>query len=309
MLYSNRLCLRDNFVRFRSKVSPGGIPTEEDRQLIFRFNDDRSTMTLGSRYKVVFLLTGIVLPATRTAALTLSPLHHCRQQQQQQQQRQQRYRYQSVSVTEPLVASHTPKWNLPPSYLHSTVCTNTYTSTSLSLSTASTDLETSDTPQNNNNNVNVNDNESNSNYDNMNNNNKKSNMKPWETLVTKVGMMTFILAMCIALPVTLIPQRLLLTTKVVTRIQSEQMALSTGQWCARWLLRIIPFCRITCYPNVDADPKAAIWVCNHTSMLDVFILLAVDRRLRGKTKRPIKIVYVRSNGTLSRFSVSFVLHS
>ena len=81
----------------------------------------------------------------------------------------------------------------------------------------------------------------------------------------------------------------------MTRIQSEQMALSTGQWCARWLLRIIPFCRITCYPHVDPDPEAAIWVCNHTSMLDVFILLAVDRRLRGKTKRPIKIVYVRRN--------------
>ena len=101
-------------------------------------------------------------------------------------------------------------------------------------------------------------------------------MKPWETLLTRVGMLTFILAMCISLPVTLIPQQLLLTAKVVTRIQSEQMALSTGQWCAQWLLRIIPFCRITCYPHVDEDSKAAIWVCNQTSMLNVFILLAVN---------------------------------
>ena len=240
-------------------------------------------MTLGPRYKVALLLAGVVLSATLTAALTLIPLRR----QQQQQRQQQRYRYQSITVTDPLAAIYNPIWNLPPSYRHSTV--NTYTSTSLSLSTAGTALETSDTPQNNNNNNNI--------YNTMNNNsmNRNTNKKPWETLLTKVGMMTFILAMCIALPVTLIPQRLLLRTNVVTRIQSEQMALSTGQWCARWLLRIIPFCRITCYPHVDPDPEAAIWVCNHTSMLDVFILLAVDRRLRGKTKRPIKIVYVRRN--------------
>ena len=187
----------------------------------------------------------------------------------------------SITVTDPLAAIHKPIWNLPPSYLHSTV--NTYTGTSLSLPTAITALETSDTPQNNNNN--------NYYYNDM-NNNRNRDRKPWETLLTKVGMMMFILAMCIAFPVTLIPQRLLLSTNVVTRIQSEQMALSTGQWCAGWLLRIIPFCRITCYPHVDADPEAAIWVCNHTSMLDVFILLSVDRRFRGRTKRHIKIIYV-----------------
>lgn len=39
------------------------------------------------------------------------------------------------------------------------------------------------------------------------------------------------------------------------------------------------------------EPEPTIWVCNHTSMLDVFILLASDHKLRGKNRRPIKIVY------------------
>jgi 1-acyl-sn-glycerol-3-phosphate acyltransferase len=38
-------------------------------------------------------------------------------------------------------------------------------------------------------------------------------------------------------------------------------------------------------------PEPAVWVCNHTSMLDVFLLMAADRKLRGRNKRPMKIVY------------------
>jgi len=37
--------------------------------------------------------------------------------------------------------------------------------------------------------------------------------------------------------------------------------------------------------------EPAIWVCNHVSALDVFILMAADKRLRKDGKRPIKIVY------------------
>jgi 1-acyl-sn-glycerol-3-phosphate acyltransferase len=109
-------------------------------------------------------------------------------------------------------------------------------------------------------------------------------------------MISFILSMCIALPLTLIPQRLLLDP-FRTKVQSEQAALATGQFCARWLLRIIPFCKIHVTSEQDIDPEPSIWVCNHQSMLDVFILLAVDRDMRGPNKRPIKIVYVRMSIT------------
>jgi hypothetical protein len=97
------------------------------------------------------------------------------------------------------------------------------------------------------------------------------------------------------------------------------MALGSGQFCSRWLLRLIPFCRIEAITGTAAaaattttsdpnqrrrrwrrrrrpplpypNPEPAVWVCNHMSMLDVFVLLGVDRKLRGRNRRPIKIVY------------------
>jgi len=71
------------------------------------------------------------------------------------------------------------------------------------------------------------------------------------------------------------------------------MALTSGQFCARWLLRLIPFCKIETFasPEKEVDPQPCVWVCNHTSALDIFILLAKDFELREKKKRPIKIVY------------------
>jgi 1-acyl-sn-glycerol-3-phosphate acyltransferase len=98
--------------------------------------------------------------------------------------------------------------------------------------------------------------------------------------------------MCIALPATLIPQQLLYKAKIINKVQSEKAALWTGQFCARWLVRLIPFVNIDIIPHHDSDPEPSIWVCNHISMLDVFMLLATDLRLRGGKKRPIKIVYV-----------------
>eukprot|EP00549_Striatella_unipunctata_P009806 CAMPEP_0118718778 /NCGR_PEP_ID=MMETSP0800-20121206/29004_1 /TAXON_ID=210618 ORGANISM="Striatella unipunctata, Strain CCMP2910" /NCGR_SAMPLE_ID=MMETSP0800 /ASSEMBLY_ACC=CAM_ASM_000638 /LENGTH=249 /DNA_ID=CAMNT_0006625865 /DNA_START=272 /DNA_END=1020 /DNA_ORIENTATION=+ len=41
----------------------------------------------------------------------------------------------------------------------------------------------------------------------------------------------------------------------------------------------------------DVDPKPSIWVCNHVSAMDVFFMLASDRALRGKNRRPLKIIY------------------
>jgi 1-acyl-sn-glycerol-3-phosphate acyltransferase len=121
------------------------------------------------------------------------------------------------------------------------------------------------------------------------------------------GMITFILGMCIALPATLLPQQLLFRCGLISKMRQEQWALATGQFCARWLFRFIPFCKVECTTEAtgrgrgsgsgsgsDDLPQPTVWVCNHSSMLDVFILLAHDLKLRGKKKRPIKIIYVRT---------------
>jgi 1-acyl-sn-glycerol-3-phosphate acyltransferase len=117
--------------------------------------------------------------------------------------------------------------------------------------------------------------------------------RPVAALV-KCGMLTFIACMCIALPATLYPQKALYRFGWISKKRKERWALNTSQFCARNLLRVIPFCSIETKGTHDPNPQPAIWVCNHTSMLDVFMLLASDKRLRGKNKRPIKIVYWKS---------------
>mmetsp|Transcript_14363 Transcript_14363/g.39933 ORF Transcript_14363/g.39933 Transcript_14363/m.39933 type:complete len:380 (-) Transcript_14363:1313-2452(-) len=115
----------------------------------------------------------------------------------------------------------------------------------------------------------------------------------WQSRFTRIGMIAYIAAMCIALPLTLLPQKLMYNFGflIKTRAQKEDWALRTSTFCARWLLRLIPFCRITTFSSMHPNPPESVWVCNHTSMLDVFLLLAADLQARGKTRRPIKIVY------------------
>ena len=105
-------------------------------------------------------------------------------------------------------------------------------------------------------------------------------------------MVAYIAAMCIALPIALFPPQALYKLGLINRVKKEQFSLRAGQFCARWLLRLIPFYKLETIPHHDKDQEPAIWVCNHTSALDIFVLLAADRKLRGKATRPIKIVYV-----------------
>lgn len=142
-----------------------------------------------------------------------------------------------------------------------------------------------------------------------------------QALLTKMGMILFILSMCLALPVALLPQALLHRLGLISRVKQNQLALSSGQFCARWLLRLIPFCNVKARSvlfddnghrqmaqsggsnnggSSSGEPQPSVWVCNHTSALDVFILLAKDKELRGKGKRPIKIVYVSTTDTMDR---------
>lgn len=120
------------------------------------------------------------------------------------------------------------------------------------------------------------------------------NISKLSATIGKIGMMAFIISMCISLPIALFPPYLLHRLKLITKVQQQQRALTHGQFCARWLLRLIPFCNVQCNssPELETNPQPCVWVCNHTSALDIFILLANDKKLRGKNRRPIKIVYV-----------------
>lgn len=119
-----------------------------------------------------------------------------------------------------------------------------------------------------------------------------SEINPIKAFFTKAGMIAFVASMCVALPITLLPPFLLHKSKLISTQRKEKASLRTGQFCSRWLMRFIPFANIKVVTDAhDKDPEPSIWVCNHTSMLDIFFLLATDKKLRGRNKRPIKIIY------------------
>lgn len=115
-----------------------------------------------------------------------------------------------------------------------------------------------------------------------------------QSKVVKALMIAYIASMCVALPVTLFPVYILYKLKIINRIQKEILSLKVGQFCSRWLMRLFPFARkkvIVEREALLADPQPSIWVCNHISMLDLFFMLALDKQMRGKNRRPIKILY------------------
>lgn len=115
-----------------------------------------------------------------------------------------------------------------------------------------------------------------------------------QSKVVKALMIAYIASMCVALPVTLSPVYILYKFKIIDRIQKETLSLKVGQFCSRWLMRLFPFARkkvIVEREALLADPQPSIWVCNHISMLDLFFMLALDKQMRGKNRRPIKILY------------------
>jgi len=59
--------------------------------------------------------------------------------------------------------------------------------------------------------------------------------------------------------------------------------------------RILPFASVDVVVPEETAPEElqepTIWVCNHISMLDIFMLMAQDKKVRGKKARPLKIIY------------------
>lgn len=113
--------------------------------------------------------------------------------------------------------------------------------------------------------------------------------------LTKAGMVAFITTVALGLITSLSVIRVSGSIGVPEK-RRQKWALSIGQFWARWSLRLFPFCKVKVIVDEDdpyrKTPEPCVWVCNHMSMLDVFLLLASDLRMRGKNKRPIKIVYV-----------------
>jgi 1-acyl-sn-glycerol-3-phosphate acyltransferase len=73
------------------------------------------------------------------------------------------------------------------------------------------------------------------------------------------------------------------------------MSLQVGQFSSRWMMRLFPFASKRVIVDKDEEsyknPQPSIWVCNHISLLDIFFVLALDKQMRGKNRRPIKILY------------------
>jgi 1-acyl-sn-glycerol-3-phosphate acyltransferase len=104
-------------------------------------------------------------------------------------------------------------------------------------------------------------------------------------------MITFITGMCIALPLTLLPINVLHRVRIISTRQREFLSLRAGELCSFVLLRLIPFTRVQIINDGGKNDgklvnEPSIWVCNHSSMIDVFILMATIRR-----NRPIKVIY------------------
>lgn len=114
------------------------------------------------------------------------------------------------------------------------------------------------------------------------------------TLVRSL-MISYILSMCIALPVSLFPIYLLHKAGIINRVQKEKVSLQVGQFCSRWMMRLFPFAKKRVIVDKDDEnyknPQPSIWVCNHISLLDIFFVLALDKQMRGEHRRPIKILY------------------
>jgi 1-acyl-sn-glycerol-3-phosphate acyltransferase len=91
------------------------------------------------------------------------------------------------------------------------------------------------------------------------------------------------------LPLILLPPTILMKLRIISRLRREHLSLRAGQFCSRWLMRLIPFAKIKVInPSGKPVTEPTVWVCNHMSMLDVFFLLAAKKKL---VARPIKIVY------------------
>lgn len=115
--------------------------------------------------------------------------------------------------------------------------------------------------------------------------------------MTKASLVMYILSLFVVLPTYLLPLELTRKMGIISTKKREELSLKGSSVICRVLLRTIPFAKMTVISSEGKstkskeEPEPSIWVCNHTSMLDCFLLVAGDKKMRGRKRRPIKIVY------------------
>jgi 1-acyl-sn-glycerol-3-phosphate acyltransferase len=114
---------------------------------------------------------------------------------------------------------------------------------------------------------------------------------PIQSFFTRIGLQVFIVLMCICLPTILLPQIALSRMGILKGKRQHILALHSCSAVTRVLWRLVGFARLQVIRPKNYSSDACIWVCNHTSMLDVFCFLAADSRMRGPHRLPIKVLY------------------
>ena len=128
----------------------------------------------------------------------------------------------------------------------------------------------------------------------------KSSLDSFQAAVTKCSMIAYIASMCVVLPVTLGPIWILHKLGMISISKREHVSLPVAEQCAKFLLYIIPFVELTITSQEEQKeepPIPSIWCANHVSALDTFLFLATDHRIRGKHRRPLKVIYVSMSET------------
>ena len=128
----------------------------------------------------------------------------------------------------------------------------------------------------------------------------KSSLDPLQAALIRYSMIAYIASMCVVLPMTLCPIWILHKLGMISISQREHVSLPVAQQCAKFLFYMIPFVELTITSQEEQKeepPIPSIWCANHVSALDTFLFLATDHKIRGKHRRPIKVIYVSISET------------
>ena len=74
-------------------------------------------------------------------------------------------------------------------------------------------------------------------------------------------MVTYILSMCVSLPLALLPVYILYKAKLISRVRKERWSLKVGQFTSRWLMRIFPFASKRVVVDDDDDETFLMRAC------------------------------------------------
>jgi len=121
-----------------------------------------------------------------------------------------------------------------------------------------------------------------------------------QSVAAKSMMIAYIVSMCVALPLAMAPPAILHKFNIIKKARREHYSARLGQFCARWLMRVFPFANVSVIPASDGkqEEDPSVWVCNHTSMLDIFFLMAMSKKLRYVINIFVSMLCIFTTGML-----------